>query len=394
MFAELYRKTRELERLNCRTRTARRGAHGGTRGLEHAAHAKRAGPQSRARRRPDGLVGLGSRHRRDGAGTRASIAFSASSRQLRHHASANIRALHPSRRLGPLQAIGRGMAHGARTRQTEFRVLRPERRRSRWCIGTAAASLDAAGKVVRVSGVTLDITDRKEADERQVLLAREVDHRARNALAVIQSIIRLTRAKSIDDYVRRSKAASRRWRARIRCCRIRAGMAPIWRALVTEELAPYRARRQDQDQRARYLAAAATAQGLALALHELATNAAKHGALSSPTGKIELDWQLQRRRSDPRWVENGGPQHRAAVLAQLRPEGHRRQHRAAARRQGGVRLGSEGPAVHCLYRAARLTNLGRVNAARRHGKPTAPPPSGSSNESRACFWSRMKPWSP
>ena len=55
--------------------------------------------------------------------------------------------------------------------------------------------------MVRVSGVTTDITDRKEAEERQVLLAREVDHRARNALAVIQSIIRLTRAKSVDDYV-------------------------------------------------------------------------------------------------------------------------------------------------------------------------------------------------
>jgi len=72
----------------------------------------------------------------------------------------------------------------------------------RWCIGTAAASVDAAGRVVRISGVTTDITDRKEVEERQVLLAREeVDHRARNALAVIQSIIRLTRAKSVDDYV-------------------------------------------------------------------------------------------------------------------------------------------------------------------------------------------------
>ena len=71
----------------------------------------------------------------------------------------------------------------------------------RWCIGTAAASVDAAGRVVRISGVTIDITDRKEAEERQELLAREVDHRARNALAVVQSIVRLTRAKSVEDYV-------------------------------------------------------------------------------------------------------------------------------------------------------------------------------------------------
>ncbi len=84
----------------------------------------------------------------------------------------------------PLEEVSRGMAAGARTQQTEFRVVRPHGE-IRWCIGTAAASVDAAGNVVRVSGVTADVTDRKEAEERQVLLAREVDHRARNTLAVI-----------------------------------------------------------------------------------------------------------------------------------------------------------------------------------------------------------------
>ena len=112
----------------------------------------------------------------------------------------NIRALiHPDD-WSALQLIARGMAEGTRTQQTEFRVLRSNGE-IRWCLGTAAASVDGAGKVVRISGVTIDVTDRKEAEERQVLLAREVDHRARNALAIIQSIIRLTRAKSVDDYV-------------------------------------------------------------------------------------------------------------------------------------------------------------------------------------------------
>jgi len=88
----------------------------------------------------------------------------------------------------------RRMAKGERTQQSEFRVQRPNGE-VRWCIGAAAASVDADGRVVRLSGVTTDVTDRKEAEERQVLLAREVDHRARNALAVIQSIIRLTRRR-------------------------------------------------------------------------------------------------------------------------------------------------------------------------------------------------------
>ena len=206
----------------------------------------------------------------------------------------------------PLEEVSRGMAAGARTQQTEFRVMRPHGE-IRWCIGTAAASVDAAGNVVRVSGVTADVTDRKEAEERQVLLAREVDHRARNTLAVIQSIIRLTRAKSVKDYVLaiegRIKALARahtllsdsRWNG--------ADLA----TLVADELAPYRAGDKIQFRGPDISLQPATAQGLALALHELATNAAKHGALSSPGGKIMLDWDLQPDALKLNWVENGGP---------------------------------------------------------------------------------------
>jgi two-component sensor histidine kinase/CheY-like chemotaxis protein len=218
----------------------------------------------------------------------------------------NIRVLiHPEDWIS-LVEVGRGMSQGARTQQTEFRVVRPNGE-IRWCIGTAAASVDEAGNVVRINGVTIDITDRKEADERQVLLAREVDHRARNALAVIQSIIRLTRAKSVDDYVQaiegRIKALARahtllsdsRWRG--------ADLA----TLVGEELAPYRAGDKIQCGGPDISLQPATAQGLALALHELATNAAKHGALSSPDGKVSLEWELGADALTLHWVENSGP---------------------------------------------------------------------------------------
>ncbi len=218
----------------------------------------------------------------------------------------NIRALiHPDDWV-PLQKITRGISEGTRTQQTEFRVLRPNGD-VRWCIGTAAATLNDAGKMVRLSGVTIDITDRKEVEERQILLAREVDHRARNALAVIQSIIRLTRARSVEDYLQaiegRIKAMARahtllsdsRWRG--------ADLA----TLVSEELAPYRAGDKIQFRGPDISLQPATAQGLALALHELATNAAKHGALSLPAGKVTLEWQLQGDALTLHWVENGGP---------------------------------------------------------------------------------------
>jgi PAS domain S-box-containing protein len=217
-----------------------------------------------------------------------------------------IRALvHPDDLL-PLQQAARGIAEGATTQQSEFRVLRPNGE-VRWCVGTAAASVDGSGKMIRISGVTLDITDRKEAEERQVLLAREVDHRARNALAVIQSIIRLTRAKTVDEYVAaiegRIKALARahtllsdsRWHG--------ADLA----TLVGEELAPYRGGNKIFCHGPDISLQPATAQGLALALHELATNAAKHGALSSPGGRVSLDWELQPDGLSLHWVESGGP---------------------------------------------------------------------------------------
>ena len=89
---------------------------------------------------------------------------------------------------------------GARAYETEFRIRRPDGE-VRWCVGTAAATVDKGGRVVRLSGVTIDITERKRAEERQNLLAREVDRRAKNALALAQSIVRLTRANEVKDYV-------------------------------------------------------------------------------------------------------------------------------------------------------------------------------------------------
>jgi PAS domain S-box-containing protein len=205
-----------------------------------------------------------------------------------------------------LQQTVERMSKSARTHQMEFRVLRPNGE-TRWCTGTAAASVDANGKVTRVSGVTIDITDRKEAEERQSLLAREVDHRARNALAVIQSIIRLTRAKSVEDYVAaiegRIKALARahtllsdsRWNG--------ADLA----TLVGEELAPYRTGDKVSLHGPDISLQPSTAQGLALALHELATNAAKHGALSSIKGRLSLTWQLRPDALVLEWTESGGP---------------------------------------------------------------------------------------
>ena len=192
--------------------------------------------------------------------------------------------------------------------QAEFRVRRPNGE-LRWCIGAAAASVDEANRVVRLSGVTVDITERKQAEERRTLLIREVDHRARNALAVVQSIIRLTRAKSIESYIAavdgRIGALSR---AHVLLSESRWEGAAL-DTLVEEELAPYRVGEAERISvnGPSVLLEPATAQILALALHELATNAAKYGALSSSLGGVGLSWRLNAGGLMLDWSETGGP---------------------------------------------------------------------------------------
>ena len=134
----------------------------------------------------------------------------------------------------------RKVTKDANTFQTEFRVLRPNGE-VRWCTGTAAASFDQRGRVIWLSGVTGDITERKRAEERQILLAEEVDHRARNVVAVLQSIMRLTHADTIEEYI---AALDGRIGALSNAHRLLAGSR--WEGadlnrLVEEEFAPYRA---------------------------------------------------------------------------------------------------------------------------------------------------------
>jgi len=196
----------------------------------------------------------------------------------------------------------------AKSYQTEFRVYRPDGK-VRWCLGTAAPTADASGRAVRISGVTTDITDRKEAEERQTLLVREVDHRARNALAVVQSIVRLTKAKSKDAYVAavegRIAALSR---AHVLLSESRWEGADLGR-LLKEELAPYRGDEVDRvvSSGPAIFLQPATAQIISLALHELATNAAKYGALSTATGSVALSWRAEDDHLTLQWNEAGGP---------------------------------------------------------------------------------------
>jgi two-component sensor histidine kinase/DNA-binding response OmpR family regulator len=208
-----------------------------------------------------------------------------------------------------LERAFRKVSKDANTFQTEFRVRRPNGE-IRWCTGTAAASFDEKGRLIWLSGVTSDITERKRAEERQILLAEEVDHRARNVVAVMQSIMRLTRAENIEEYI---GALEGRIGALSNAHRLLAGSrwegADLSR-LADEEFAPYRASRGERVSAHGpvTLLPPATAQTIALALHELVTNAAKYGALSTDTGHVNLTWSIAPGKLELEWVESGGPE--------------------------------------------------------------------------------------
>ncbi|MGH6793893.1 MAG: HWE histidine kinase domain-containing protein, partial [Methylocella sp.] len=195
------------------------------------------------------------------------------------------------------------------TFQTEYRVRRRDGTQ-RFCVGTAVA-ITEGGKILRMSGITADITDRKESEKRQSLLAREVDHRAMNVLTVVQSIVRLTRAEDIETYVAavdgRIQALAQ---AHALFSRSRWQGAELEK-LIEDELRPYKGDANGRDRIVtrgqNVMLEPATAQTVALTLHELVTNAAKYGALSTPCGRVRLAWDAQPDSIVLRWLENGGP---------------------------------------------------------------------------------------
>jgi PAS domain S-box-containing protein len=308
VFAELYRKTRELERLNAELerRVAERTAE-----LEASNARLLASEQSRSLALAAGQMGswywdlVGDEWTWDEGQCRI---FGVEHAAFKPSLKTVSPLVDPEDMRRLTEAFDEFRYGAAKGYQTEFRVLRPDGA-VRWCFGTAAPTFDDHGKMVRVSGVTLDITDRKEAETRQDLLAREVDHRARNALAVVQSIIRLSRSQTIEDYVStvegRIKALAR---AHALLSDSRWNGADLG-VLVTEELAPFRSADVHKIEivGANVSLLPHMAQGLALALHELATNAAKHGALSSLTGKVRLNWELRPDVLALHWHESGGP---------------------------------------------------------------------------------------
>jgi PAS domain S-box-containing protein len=305
VFAELYRKTRQLERFNAELEDRVRARTGE---LEESNARLLESEQRRNLALAAGKMGSWDWDwvNGDWMWDEGQFRIFGVDPQTFVVTTANVQALlHPDDVDELRKAIAR-FGKGERSYEAEFRVNRPDGDVC-WCVGTAAATIDRAGRVVRVSGVTIDITERKRAEQRQNLLAREVDHRAKNALALAQSIVRLTRGKTVKAYI---QAVEGRISALARVHTILS--LSSWQGaeigrLVDEELAPYATGDQIAFSGSDIQLQPETAQTLALALHELVTNSAKYGALSTLAGRLNIKWEIDRDMLRMVWEEKDGP---------------------------------------------------------------------------------------
>jgi PAS domain S-box-containing protein len=214
--------------------------------------------------------------------------------------------------LGPEELPVQRAARGEEVRNFEEEV-RFDDGTSRYLLGNATPLRDADGNSCGSVAAFVDITDRKKAEEQRDLLVAELSHRVKNTLAIVISIAQQSFSKNPN-----AEEACRSFDARIRAlAQTHNRLAEAnWsgvslEAMLLDELAPYfredgRNIRVSGPPIALHAKCALT---LGMALHELATNAAKHGALSCECGSVDVTWQVdpRDRQLRIRWSEAGGP---------------------------------------------------------------------------------------
>ncbi|MET3667972.1 HWE histidine kinase domain-containing protein [Caulobacter sp. 1776] len=220
-----------------------------------------------------------------------------------------IETIHAEDRPRVLAAIESAIRDGT-DYDVEYRVVLPSGE-LRWlhARGRAAQTADDGG-VRRLAGVSLDITERKRAEERQKLLVNELNHRVKNSLATVQSIAAQTlRSSASPEFFReafetRLIALSQTHDLLTRESWAGASLREVFdvelHAMAGEDRVAFA---YDADVRLNPKAAVA----LGMGIHELTTNASKYGALSAPGGRVAVGWTAEDGLLRLTWTESGGP---------------------------------------------------------------------------------------
>lgn len=240
-------------------------------------------------------------------------------------------ALHEDDRARTIEAWGRALATGE-PYESEHRLQRGNGDYA-WHVSRGVAARDGAGRIVKWYGTATDIEFVKRMEQARELLIREVDHRAKNVLAVAQSIVKLTRAEDMARYV---AAVNGRIGALARAHTLLAREG--WsggglREVMEDELRALAKPGQYVLNGPDLTLDPAAVQPLGMIVHELATNAAKYGALSRTGGCVRLAWTRTAGGGVTlAWTETGGP---SVAAPGRRGFGSTLLHELAARQLGG-----------------------------------------------------------
>jgi PAS domain S-box-containing protein len=221
--------------------------------------------------------------------------------------------LHPDDR-GRAEAQMRASLETGTPLDTTLRIVQPLTGEIRWIATRAEVFRARDGRPRRMVGAAQDVTERMEAERRRDLIVRELNHRVKNTLATVQSLVAQTLRSAADEPARFGRDLGGRLQALARSHDlltandwvgvrlgplVRAAMAP-WLEVDTGRVAV--------TGRDGILLAPPQAQAMVMGLHELATNAGKHGALSAPDGQVAVAWQERPDGSvEFSWTESGGP---------------------------------------------------------------------------------------
>jgi PAS domain S-box-containing protein len=193
----------------------------------------------------------------------------------------------------------------------EYRIQRTDGE-IRWIEVYGMATFEGTGEVRRavvMVGTAADITERKGAEEHQFLLMRELNHRTKNLLSVVQSIANQTAASNPSDF-------AERFSQRIRALSANQDLLirNEWRGVELEDLVRAQLSHFADLIGERIViegphlnVTPSAAQSIGMALHELATNAGKYGSLSDDHGGVKIDWRLENGRFSIGWIEHDGP---------------------------------------------------------------------------------------
>jgi two-component sensor histidine kinase len=176
----------------------------------------------------------------------------------------------------------------------------------------AVAEVPSSGQRLFV-GIVRDITERKRAEERQRVLVAELDHRVKNTLATVSSVVSHTRQgrRSVPDFAAALEGRLRSMAATHELLSARWWQGVSLTELIRRELAPYAAPNNTEVGGPEVMLRAEAGQAMAMVLHELTTNAAKYGALSTKKGRVSIRWDRRLNGHPPslvlEWQEIGGP---------------------------------------------------------------------------------------